>query len=108
MRHLILAATLVCIVSAAHAAPSCPGDTTVWVNQSSGVYHLPGDRWYGRTKHGVYECEKQAVAEGSKRSGGRMAGRRVKTTRHGRMTAKQNDASQSDDTTPASSTGNPF
>lgn len=108
MRHLILAATLVCIVSAAHAAPSCPGDTTVWVNQSSGVYHLPGDRWYGRTKHGVYECEKAALLEGDKRSGTRMAAHKAKATRHGSRAVRQSAAPQADDAIPATSTGNPF
>ncbi|MCE2579603.1 hypothetical protein LDL36_14090 [Komagataeibacter sp. FNDCR1] len=108
MRVPILAATLICIVSVAHAAPSCPGDTTVWVNQSSGVYHLPGDRWYGRTKHGIYECEKAALAEGDKWSGVRMAEHRVRTARHGGRTAKQNASPQSEDAIPAASTGNPF
>ncbi|BCZ76076.1 hypothetical protein [Komagataeibacter phage phiKX1] len=108
MRLPILAAALICIVSVAHAAPSCPGDTTVWVNQSSGVYHLPGDRWYGRTKHGVYECEKQAAGEGDKRSGVRLAGHKTRTTRHGGRAARQSAHPQADDAIPAASTGNPF
>lgn len=29
-------------------------DIKVWVNTASGVYHCPGTRWYGATKHGTY------------------------------------------------------
>ncbi|MCB8878283.1 hypothetical protein [Acidisoma silvae] len=43
---------------------SCPGDRVVWVNTNSGVYHYEGERWFGRTKSGQFECEKQAKAEG--------------------------------------------
>ena len=45
---------------------SCPGDRVVWVNTRSGVYHLEGERWFGRTRQGQYECEKQALAEGDR------------------------------------------
>jgi hypothetical protein len=45
---------------------SCPGDRIVWVNTNSGVYHYQGERWFGRTKHGQFECEKQAAAEGDR------------------------------------------
>ena len=45
---------------------SCPGDRVVWVNTNSGVYHLEGERWFGRTKNGAYECEKAARAEGDR------------------------------------------
>jgi len=36
----------------------------VWVNLTSGVYHEQGDPWYGRTKHGEYECMAAANAHG--------------------------------------------
>ena len=42
------------------------GDTVVWVNQQTHVYHLQGERWYGNTKHGAYECRKDADAEGDR------------------------------------------
>lgn len=71
MRHVIFVIALIGIMSTAHAAPFCPRDTVVWINQNTGVYHLPGDRWYGQTKHGAYVCEKQAIAEGDKKSGAR-------------------------------------
>jgi hypothetical protein len=36
----------------------------VWVNTESHVYHLEGSRWYGRTKHGKYMSEQDAIKEG--------------------------------------------
>ncbi len=46
------------------AQKHCPNDTVVWLNTNSGIYHLKGERWYGRTKHGAYVCEKEADAAG--------------------------------------------
>jgi hypothetical protein len=34
--------------------------TKVWVNSSSHVYHCPGTKYYGNTKHGEYMTQKQA------------------------------------------------
>ena len=45
---------------------SCPGDRKVWVNTRTHIYHLEGERWYGRTKQGQFECEKAAKAEGDR------------------------------------------
>ncbi len=42
----------------------CPGDTKVWVNLNSGIYHLPGTRWYGTTRRGMYMCRRAADAAG--------------------------------------------
>ncbi len=46
------------------AQKHCPNDTVVWLNTNSGIYHLKGERWYGRTIHGAYVCEKEADAAG--------------------------------------------
>jgi len=47
------------------AAAHCPGDVVVWSTLSkSGSYHLSGSRYYGKTKHGAYVCEKDAKAAG--------------------------------------------
>lgn len=48
------------------AQKHCPKDTVVWLNISSGIYHLKGERWYGRTKHGAYVCKKEADAAGDR------------------------------------------
>jgi hypothetical protein len=49
---------------------SCNGDQVVWVNLRSGVYHLPGDRYFGTTKSGVFACEKNAIADGDRAARG--------------------------------------
>ena len=41
-------------------------NTKVWVNTSSGVYHCPGTRWYGATKHGEYMTQKDAQQKGNR------------------------------------------
>ena len=38
----------------------------VWVNTESGVYHKQGTRWYGKTKHGKYMLEADAIKAGYK------------------------------------------
>ena len=48
------------------AKQHCPNDTIVWVNTKTGVYHFKGERWYGATKEGAYECRKEADAEGDR------------------------------------------
>ena len=46
------------------AQKHCPHDVVVWLNTNTGIYHLKGERWYGRTKHGAYVCKKEADAAG--------------------------------------------
>jgi DNA uptake protein ComE-like DNA-binding protein len=43
-------------------APPEPG--MVWVDLNTKIYHRPGDRWYGKTKHGQYLTEADAVKAG--------------------------------------------
>lgn len=50
----------------AQAKASCPGDTVVWVNTRSGVYHYAGFHNYGTTKSGTYMCETAATAAGNR------------------------------------------
>lgn len=53
--------------------PAHPGD--VWVNTDSGVYHLSGTKWYGKTKEGTFMSESDAKAKGYHVSKSKMFGR---------------------------------
>ena len=46
------------------AQPNGPG--LVWVNTDTRVYHKRGTRWYGKTKHGKYMLEADAIKAGYK------------------------------------------
>jgi hypothetical protein len=51
--------------TSAAAQAHCPGDVVVWSTLSkSKAYHLAASRYYGKTKHGAYVCEKDANAAG--------------------------------------------
>ena len=48
------------------AQQHCPNDVVVWLNLPTGIYHMRGERWYGRTKSGAYVCEKEADQAGDR------------------------------------------
>ena len=48
----------------AQARARCRGDTVVWVNTRSKVYHFSGNKNYGTTEHGAYMCEQDSVSAG--------------------------------------------
>ena len=50
--------------SESEAKGHCPSDTVVWVNTKTRKWHVSGDRYYGKTKHGAYECQQEAAAKG--------------------------------------------
>jgi hypothetical protein len=47
-------------------------DVKVWVNTASGVYHCPGTRWYGKTKHGEYMTQAEAQKKGFRPAYGKV------------------------------------
>jgi hypothetical protein len=50
--------------AASSAFQGTPGPGMVWVNLSSGVYHYPGNQFYGKTKNGKYMSEDDAIKAG--------------------------------------------
>ena len=48
----------------AQAKGHCPGDTVVWANLKSKIYHFTGNKIYGATKNGAYMCEKESMVGG--------------------------------------------
>jgi hypothetical protein len=38
----------------------------VWINTDTSMYHKRGSRWYGKTKHGKYMLEADAIKAGYK------------------------------------------
>ena len=45
-------------------AAACAGDTTVWLDPAAHVYYVRGDKSFGKTKTGGYNCRRQADAAG--------------------------------------------
>jgi hypothetical protein len=49
----------------AAAAEHCPNSTVVWSSLSKGhSFHSSSSRYFGKTKHGAYVCESDALAAG--------------------------------------------
>jgi hypothetical protein len=48
--------------TAERSAPPAPG--MVWVNTATKIYHREGDPFYGKTKHGKYMTEQDAIQAG--------------------------------------------
>jgi competence protein ComEA len=46
------------------AAQGSPGNGMVWVNTETGIYHKEGTKYYGKTKHGKYLSEPDAIKAG--------------------------------------------
>ena len=42
----------------------CPDDVVVWVTLPAGIYNLPGERWYGSTRHGSFVCRAEGEQAG--------------------------------------------
>jgi hypothetical protein len=49
-------------------AAACSGDATVWLDPQTQVYYLKGDKFFGKTNRGGYNCRKQADAAGYRAS----------------------------------------
>ncbi len=58
------AAKTAATATAAPQTPPANSSGMVWVNTDSGVYHKPGTRYYGKTKHGKYMLEADAIKAG--------------------------------------------
>jgi hypothetical protein len=50
----------------AKAQQHCPRDTVVWLNLPTMIWHYKGQRWYARTQHGAFACEKEAAASSAR------------------------------------------
>jgi hypothetical protein len=48
--------------------PSANGAGVVWINTDTGMYHKQGTRLYGKTRHGKYMLEADAIKAGYKPS----------------------------------------
>jgi hypothetical protein len=44
----------------------CPADIVVRLNLPTMIWHYKGQRWYARTRHGAFACEKKAAASGAR------------------------------------------
>ena len=82
MKRLLTALAIVALMGAPAFAKHAPGmmptcaagDPVVWVNTKSHVMHMKGDSRYGRTKHGIYACQSEAMARGAHMAGMKKSG----------------------------------
>ena len=81
-------------------------EVAVWVNTASGVYHCPGTRWYGNTKHGKYLDECAAIKDGNRPAYGKPCGSDCKS---GLTTAPASSPSANESIAPSKTqqAGNP-
>lgn len=81
-------------------------EVKVWVNTSSGVYHCPGTRWYGNTKHGKYVGECAAIQDGNRPAYGKACGSDCQSVQ---STAPPSSPSAKENSAPAQTeqSGNP-
>jgi hypothetical protein len=71
------------------AKAHCPGDALVWVNLAgSKAYHMSGNRYYGKTKHGAFMCQKEADQQGFHAAGHHAHGSAAKTANTKTKTTK--------------------
>ena len=50
------------------AQEHCPGDTVVWLNTYSGIWHYKGAKYWMNTKYGAFVCEQEAGKLGMRAS----------------------------------------
>ena len=55
--------------SAQIAQSHCPKDSVVWANMRSKAYYGKGDKYFAKTKKGVFVCEHEALRFGLHSSG---------------------------------------
>jgi hypothetical protein len=46
------------------SSAACSGDVAVWIDPETRVYYLKGDKFFGKTTRGGYNCRNQADAAG--------------------------------------------
>jgi hypothetical protein len=112
---MVLLAGLFVATSGTYLAPSSAfvtqsqterKEVKVWVNTGSGVYHCPGTRWYGNTKHGNYVDECAAIQDGNRPAYGKACGSDCQSVQ---PTAPPSSPSAGENTDPARTerAGNP-
>lgn len=55
------------------SSAACSDDQTIWADPETQTYYLKGDKLYGKTRRGGYNCRRQADAAGYRAFGTRGA-----------------------------------